>query len=89
MAVAERKRKPKRTPAQPKPAAGNPWPAALKRLRVEIGEREGLGRSLLQSEAAARLGVSRRSWIAWEVGTQIPSSAHAKLIPFVFQITID
>lgn len=82
MAVATPKRKPKRTPT-PAPAA-NPWPAKLKKLRVVVGEREGLGRSLLQSEAAARIGASRRSWISWETGEQVPSNPYARLIELTF-----
>lgn len=77
--MAKRKNKSKR-PA----ATGNPWPKRLRALRIAIGEREGLGRSLLQSEAAERIGVSRRTWIAWETGQQIPRDAYQRLIPLTF-----
>jgi DNA-binding XRE family transcriptional regulator len=84
MSVASPKRKPKR--AKP---TGNPWPELLRNLRADVGRREKLGRSLHQAEAAERLGVSRRSWIAWETGQQVPSNAYARLIPLTFRIKAD
>ncbi len=80
MSVATPKRK--RSPA-------NPWPERLKKLRTDAGAARKLGRSLLQSEAAAEIGVSRRSWIAWETGQQVPSNAYARLIGLTFGIKTD
>lgn len=54
--------------AKKKPA-GKTWPDKLKRLR----ELWGGTKKLPQGEAAARVGVTRRSWIAWEKGDQIPA----------------
>jgi DNA-binding XRE family transcriptional regulator len=74
---------PKRTRAA-KPTAGNPWPDRLVKIRAAEGVRLKLGRDLYQAEAAARLGVSRRSWIAWETGQTIPSNAYGRLIGLTF-----
>lgn len=46
-----------------KPA--NPWPEVLKALRDATG--------WSQATAAAEIGVSTRSWLAWESGEVVPS----------------
>ena len=50
----------------------NPWPKRLFALRKRLG--------LTQADAAAKVRVSLRSWAAWELGEQIPSSPHQLLI---------
>lgn len=60
-----------------KPSKSAPWPDKLKYLREAWGD----GTAPMTQEAAAeRLGVTRRSWIGWEKGTQEPAVPVQKLI---------
>jgi DNA-binding XRE family transcriptional regulator len=45
---------------------GNPWPPRLKAFRKKRG-------GITQQQAAELVGVTRRSWINWEMGHQIPT----------------
>lgn len=54
-----------------KPSAKNPWPETLLELRERWSEAPN--KRLPQSEAAARIGVSTRSWNGWETGAQVPA----------------
>jgi DNA-binding XRE family transcriptional regulator len=78
-------------PAMPKKRREpvNPWPGRLVAIRDAEGAKLKPPRRLKQSEAAARIGVSRRSWIAWETGDQVPSNAYARLIALTFRIELD
>jgi len=67
------KRKPK-----PKPVPDPPsWADKLRSLRERWGAG---GRPLSQEAAAERLGVTRRTLIYWESGTQEPAGAACVLI---------
>lgn len=48
-----------------KPATPILGPTQIKAIREQLG--------LTQTQAAEKVGVSRRSWAAWEGGQQIPS----------------
>jgi DNA-binding XRE family transcriptional regulator len=56
--------------------------AKLKRLRLLWGTD---GKPLRQTDAAARIGVSRRSWISWERGDREPPQAVAMLIDLLLK----
>lgn len=62
--------------ASPKPAP-NPWPARLRALRERL--------ALTQAAAAQKVRISRRAWVKWEMGDQIPSPAHQLLIELLEQ----
>jgi hypothetical protein len=66
-------------PKKPKPGKppGPNWPKLLRGLRVSWGEP---GEPLTQKAAAARLGVSLRSWASWELGDRPPTKPIGKLI---------
>lgn len=70
--------------AKPKkrPATSNPWPARLLKLR-ELWGRDG--KRLSQEKAAAKLGLSRRSWAGWEIGEFIPPQHITMLIDFLLE----
>ncbi len=51
----------------------NPWtPKKVKALRQRL--------DLTQTEAAEKVGVTRRQWAAWEAGESKPSGPAAKLL---------
>jgi DNA-binding XRE family transcriptional regulator len=52
------------TMAKPRKRPTSPWRAKLKALREKYG--------LTQTEAAARVGVAARTWIAWENSQTTP-----------------
>lgn len=52
--------------------AGNSWPARLRAIRERM--------ALTQAQAGEKVGVSVRSWLAWEVGDQIPSRSRQILL---------
>lgn len=71
----------KKSASKKKPPAGNPWPGRL----LELRERWGSAKKLPQADAAERVGVSRRSWIAWEQGKQIPARPVQILIELLLE----
>lgn len=54
---------------------------ALARKLIELRERHG---DISQEEAAARIGVSTRAWIAWENNQRNPSRLAIKAIKYEF-----
>lgn len=54
------------------------WPKRLYELRKRLG-------GITQEQAAARVRVSRRAWVKWECGQQVPSPAHQLLIDLLEQ----
>jgi DNA-binding XRE family transcriptional regulator len=57
--------------AKKRPKMGG-WPERLRALRERL--------DLTQAQAAEKVGVTRRAWIAWETGEKIPSAPLAILI---------
>lgn len=55
----------------------SPWPKKLKELRELWGSD---GKAMTQDEAAAKIFVTRRTWIYWEAGERTPSATVAMLI---------
>ena len=62
------------------------WPAKLKALRKRLGKADGSDRPITQAEAARRLGIKTRTWVAWENRSSIPSSAALTALWHVFKI---
>lgn len=69
--MAPKKKKPAREGAE------NPWPKLLRDIRARL--------DISQKEAGKRVGVSRRSWAAWEIGETIPSPSRQILIRLLFR----
>lgn len=53
------------------------WPELLSGFREE--------HDLTQEAAAAKVGVTRRAWIAWEHGETVPSTSTAILLRLLLQ----
>lgn len=68
MLMAQKRKKPKR---HSKAKAASPWIAKLKRLREQLGEKQGRQR-ITQAEAAKLCRVPTRTWISWETGQYQP-----------------
>ncbi len=64
-------------PRKRRSAARVQTPKELKALRRRLG--------LTQAQAAARIGVATRTWIAWENRQNVPSTAAATLIRLLSQ----
>ena len=64
-----------RTMAKRKPID---WPKRLDKLRKSL--------KLTQAEAAAKLGISVRTWQNWEQGRTRPDMAAVRLLQIVFGI---
>ncbi len=60
----------------PRKRPGNPWPATLKRLRVDLG--------LDQVQAAERVDAPLGTWRGWEQGRRVPSPMIVKLMRLAF-----
>lgn len=55
----------------------SPWPKKLRALRELWG---GPDAPMPQGEAAAKIKVTRRSWVSWESGERTPSETVCLLI---------
>lgn len=53
-----------------------PWPARLRALRTKL--------KLTQAQAADRLGVATRTWIAWENAQRVPGRLAQRLLKDTF-----
>lgn len=58
----------------------NPWPERMVKLRAKWGREEAKGRPFTQAEAAAKIGVTLRSWASWERGARLPLQPMQMLI---------
>lgn len=65
------------TATMPKARKPTDWPALLLELRHRWGTD---GKALPQKDAAARVGVTLRSWAGWELGEQLPARPVQKLL---------
>ncbi len=57
---------------RPEGDPANTWPRRLFEMRQRLG--------LTQQQAAAKVRVSRRAWVKWESGRQVPSASRQLLL---------